>query len=178
MTARQETRRREKRVVSRPIRKKGLSWIAARARQGQRRRPAGVFARVTWRGEQHRAWFGAAAHGGRLEAMRQGAAWVRAKERELGKPSTDRMVPGASPKNKTGVAGVRRARRAGPRKAKIYVVDWTEKDGRKRRTSFSVARYGQQQAWRKAVALRRQKERELYGRPLPSRKPKAKRKGK
>lgn len=149
---------------------KGLSWVPARGGKGQRRRPAGVLARVMWLGNRHQRWFNAGQLGGKLAALREAAAWVRATERELGKPSVDRPVVVQSPRNRTGVLGVRRARRTGPRKSKLYVVDWVEKDGRRRRTSFSVARHGQKQAWRLAVALRRRKERELYGRALPSKK--------
>lgn len=168
--------KRHKRAPAKPIRKKGLSWVGARKTK-TRSRPAGVLARVTWLGERHQKWFNAGEYGGRLNAMRQGAAWVKATERALGKPSVDRQVVVRSPANKTGVLGVRRARRAGPQKAKLYVVDWVEPGGRRRRTSFSVAKHGQAKAFALAVTLRRQKERELYGRPLPSPKRRPAKKG-
>lgn len=170
--------KRHKRAPAKPVRKKGLSWVGARGgKKGQRRRAAGVLARVTWLGKRYQKWFSAGAHGGRLGAMRQGAAWVLATERKLGKPSVDRQVVVRSPANKTGVIGVRSARRAGPQQAKLYVVDWIEIDGRRRRTSFSVARHGQAKAFALAVKLRRRKERELYGRPLPAQKRRPARKG-
>lgn len=147
-----------KRPPARPLRTKGLSWVAARTEpKSGKRRPAGVLARVKWGGQLRQKWFNAGEHGGRPKAMRAAAKWVLATERELGKPSTNRLV--LAPKNKQ--VGVRK------RGATHWEAYWPRADGRGvHRTRFSIRKHGAVVAETLARQRRREAEIQLYGRPL------------
>ena len=93
-------------------------------------------------------------------------------EQELGKPRTDYVVVGRSPRNPTGIAGVRRAvKKYKGKDGKIYLnevyeVTWNAGREKMGRTSVSIAKYGEMGAFRRACAIRREKERQMYGKPV------------
>ena len=45
----------------------------------------------------------------------------------------------------------------------VYEVTWNPEPGRLKRTWVSIDEYGEEAAFRKACAIRREKEREMYG---------------
>ncbi len=65
-------------------------------------------------------------------------------ERELGKPRTDWVVVGHNPRNRVGVAGVRRAvtkykgKDGKVYENEVYEVSWNEGREKKGRTSVSI----------------------------------------
>ncbi len=93
-------------------------------------------------------------------------------EHELGKPRTDWVIVGHNPRNSEGVAGVRRAAKKYKGKDgtvyinEVYEVSWNAGREKKGRTSVSIKKYGEMRAFRMACAIRREKERQIYGEPV------------
>jgi len=93
-------------------------------------------------------------------------------EKELGRPRTDYLVIANSGRNNSGVAGVRRAvRKHKGKDGTVYLYDVYEvtwRAGREKigRTSVSIRKYGERRAFRMACAIRREKERQMYGEPV------------
>lgn len=103
--------------------------------------------------------------GGRRRALKAAVEWRNETERELGKPRTERVVLMSSSRNRTGVIGVRRTVKEG---TPVYEATWNPLPGKVQRTSVSIAKYGEKEAFRRAVEIRKEKERELFGAELPS----------
>lgn len=108
-------------------------------------------------------------HGGKDAALAQAIAWRNQLEQELGKPRTDWVVVGDNPRNNSGVVGVRRAVKKYRGKGgtlylnEVYEVSWHAGREKRGRTSVSIRKYGEAGAFRRACAIRRQKEQEMYG---------------
>lgn len=117
----------------------------------------GWFARVTFEGKTHSRYFADASHGGTGKALDKAVRWRNAKEKELGKPRTDRHLAAGGGRSSTGVPGVYRAKNS-------FVVAWSPKPGDLVREFVSIREFGEKKALERAVALRRQREREVYGR--------------
>jgi hypothetical protein len=108
-------------------------------------------------------------NGGKEEGLKRAVACRNQLEQELGKPRTDWIIVGKNPRNQTGVVGVRRT--AKKHKGKdgrvylndVYEVTWNAGREKRGRTSVSIAKYGERNAFRRACAIRRQKEQQLYG---------------
>ena len=132
----------------------------------------GWFVRVAFQGEMHQRFFSDIAHKGKIASLKAAIAWRNRTERELGKPRTERTVAILSPRNRSGVIGVRRTAKAmtrdGRKMGPVYEVCWFPKRGVVRRTSFSILKYGEREAFRRACELRKKGEIEMYGGLLPS----------
>ncbi len=132
----------------------------------------GWYVRVKFRGKEHRKYFGYTVYGGIDESLEAAIQWRDEKERDLGKPRTDRMVY-SNPKSDLGITGVRREMKwTGatdkdgnplPNYSPVYTVTWCPEPDVRKATSFSVKKYGRKEARKKAVELRMQKEQEIYG---------------
>jgi len=111
-------------------------------------------------------------YGGKEAALEKAVEWRDGFERELGRPRTDHQVVGDSPRNPAGVVGVRRAVRKYRGKGgtvyhnEVYEVTWHAGRERRGRTCVSIRRHGELGAFRKACAIRREKERQMYGEPV------------
>ncbi|MGH9901281.1 MAG: AP2 domain-containing protein [Pyrinomonadaceae bacterium] len=109
------------------------------------------------------------AHGGKEEALKRAVECRNRLERELGKPRTDYVIVGHNPRNATGVVGVRRAfKKYKGKDGKVYLnevydVTWNAGREKRGRTSVSITKYGEASAFRRACAIRREKERQMYG---------------
>jgi hypothetical protein len=68
-------------------------------------------------------------------------------------------------RNQTGVLGISRLSKSGKddKKLGFYSVTWRPAKGKQKCTSFSIAKYGEDLAFRKAVTLRYEKLRAAYG---------------
>jgi hypothetical protein len=133
---------------------KGVTRIDDPGRHG-----VGWYARVTFQGKTSSKYFADGAHGGTQAAFRKALSWRNAEEKRLGKPRTDRLFPATSSRSRTGVPGVYQAKQS-------YVVAWSPAPGEIRREFVSIRRYGSKEALRRAVELRRRRERSLYGRAV------------
>jgi hypothetical protein len=108
-------------------------------------------------------------NGGKEEALKLAVEFRNQLEQELGKPRTDWVIVGNNPRNRTGVVGVRRTTKKYKGKDgkvylnEVYEVTWNAGREKRGRTSVSIAKYGERSAFRRACAIRRQKEQLLYG---------------
>ena len=131
----------------------------------------GWFVRVAFQGEMHQRFISDVAHKGKRASLKAAIVWRNRTERKLGKPRTERKVAILSPRNRSGVVGVRRTAKAmtrdGRKMGPVYEVCWFPKPGVVRRTSFSILKYGEREAFRRACALRKKGEKEMYGAVLP-----------
>ncbi|NTU79191.1 MAG: AP2 domain-containing protein [Chloroflexales bacterium] len=116
------------------------------------RKTHGFHVKLGWKGQVYQKWFGDAAYGDRLGALTAALAWRDAKERELGKPRSERTVIGAAASN-TGVVGVARVTMKG---APYDRALWRDAEGKMHQRWFSVARLGERRALRAAIKAREQ----------------------
>lgn len=111
-------------------------------------------------------------HGGKEAALARAVEQRDEFERELGKPRTDWVIVGSNPRNRHGVAGVRRAVKKYKGKDgtvynnEVYEVTWNAGREKKGKTSVSIRKHGELRAFRMACAIRREKERQMYGEPV------------
>ena len=143
---------------------KGVSRIDQETRNTH-----GWYVRVSFNGQKRSKFFSDTAHGGRETALEKAVIYRNETEKELGRPRTDRLVIARNPRNRTGVMGVQRKTKivktaTGEKTTRnVYEVTWCPQPGRMSRTWVSIDEYGEQAAFRKACAIRREKEREMYG---------------
>jgi len=108
-------------------------------------------------------------NGGKEEGLKRAIVCRNQLEQELGKPRTDWVIVGKNPRNQTGVVGARRTAKKYKGKDgrvylnEVYEVTWNAGREKRGRTSVSIAKYGEKNAFRRACAIRRQKEQQLYG---------------
>lgn len=113
-------------------------------------------------------------HGGKEAALQKAVECRNRLERELGKPRTDWVIVGNNPRNTSGVVGVRRAVRKYTGKDgtvylnEVYEVSWNAGREKRGRTCVSIRKYGEAAAFRRACAIRRQKEEQMYGKVVLS----------
>ena len=111
-------------------------------------------------------------HGGKEAALERAVEQRDEFERELGKPRTDWVIVGSNPRNPDGVTGVRRAVKKYKGKDgtvyhnEVYEVTWNAGREKRGKTSVSIRKYGEARAFRMACAIRREKERQMYGEPV------------
>ncbi len=109
------------------------------------------------------------AHGGKEAALKRAVECRNQLEQELGKPRTDCVIVGKNPRSNTGVVGVqRRIKKYVGKEGKVYTsevfeVSWNAGREIMGRTSVSINKYGEAAAFRRACAIRRQKELQMYG---------------
>ncbi len=125
--------------------------------------------RVRWRGETEGRYF-SDAPAGIVAAWQAAVRWRDATEARLGKVRTERRI---RPPTKSGrQPGIRdiivrtRARDGRPVARRIIEVSWNPTPDKTMRTTFSVTLLGLREAMRRARAIRREKEIEMYGAPL------------
>jgi hypothetical protein len=113
-------------------------------------------------------------HGDKEAALKHAIECRNMMEQEMGKPRTDWVIVGNNPRNTSGVAGVRRAvRKYKGKDGKVYLnevyeVSWNAGREKRGRTCVSINKYGEMAAFRRACAIRRQKEQEMYGKVVVS----------
>ena len=133
------------------------------------RKTHGWYVRVSFNGMKRVKFFSDAAHGGKEQALEHAILYRNEAEKELGKPRTNRLVIARNPRNRSGITGVQRKTKVvrtetGERVIRnVYEVTWNPEPGRLKRTWVSIDEYGEEAAFRKACAIRREKEREMYG---------------
>jgi hypothetical protein len=133
-----------------------------------KKRTHGWYVRVHFNRTTHTKWFGDATYGGPEEALAEAIQFRNETEARIGKPRTERTVVGARSRRGSRVVGVTRRQKRwgngnGEYVSEVFEVTWNPEPGRVSRTSVSIAKYGEEEAYRRAVAIRKAKERELYG---------------
>jgi hypothetical protein len=135
-----------------------------------KKRMYGWQVRVWFKGQMHTKFFNERHFAGPEEALQVAVDYRNELERSLGKPRTDRVVVAHSPRNQTGVIGVRRTRRqtggysAGgePNYSEVYEVTWQPEPNVIRRRTFSIVKYGEAEAFRRACEVRQAQEQQIY----------------
>lgn len=132
----------------------------------------GWYVRVRFNNDTRSKFYSDKQYGGREAALLRAVEGRNDLEQELGKPRTDWVVVGGNPRNASGVVGVRRAVRKYKGKDgqvylnEVYEVSWNAGREKMGRTSVSIKKYGEASAFRRACAIRRQKEQLMYGAPV------------
>lgn len=116
----------------------------------------GWYVRVRFNRKIHSKLFSDLKHGGRAASLLAAIAWRDSKEKELGKPRTDRHIVTVS-NTSTGVVGVRLNE-----KLNRYEVSWVTLPGKQRKASISILRYGKEKAFQIACEKRKEKEIERF----------------
>jgi hypothetical protein len=147
---------------------KGISRIDNEGKQTH-----GWFVRVFFNNRQHSKLFSDASHGGREKALKKAVKYRNELEKELGKPRSDRRIVLSNKRNQTGVLGVQRVFKnpsvksdPDPFAGAAYEVTWSPEANMLRKISFSIAKYGEEEAFRRAVDYRQRIEKKVYGRVL------------
>ena len=128
----------------------------------------GWYVRIFHKGVSHAKYFNDLKSGGREEALQDAIEYRNQLEKELGKPRTERYIIGAvHPNNNTGVPGVNRRKTKQKKRGKwyswdVYEVTWNPEPNKVARTTVSIPKYGEEEAFRRACAIREQKLAEVY----------------
>lgn len=143
---------------------KGVSRI-----DSEQKKMHGWYVRVRLNNETKSKFLSDKLYGGKEAALEKAVEYRNELERKLGKPRTDWVVVGQNPRNPDGITGVRRAVKKYKGKDgtiylnEVYEVSWNAGRERRGRTSVSIKKYGEKRAFRMACAIRRDKERLMYG---------------
>lgn len=109
--------------------------------------------------------------GGREDALNKASVFRNELYARLSsipsKPRVQKIVS-KDKRNRTGVLGVSKLSKTGKNDKNLvfYSVTWRPKAGSQKCTSFSIAKYGEELAFKKAVSLRYEKLVEAYGRDI------------
>jgi hypothetical protein len=129
----------------------------------------GWYVRVSFNKKQRSKFFADDRSGGKEQGLKRAVEYRNQLEKEMGKPRTDRMVMAHNPRNSSGIMGVQRKRRVvktpeGERiVSRYFEVTWNPWPGKVCRTWVSIDELGEKAALLKACAIRREKEREIFG---------------
>ena len=131
----------------------------------------GWYVRMRFKGKSHAKFFNDKRFEGSEDKSLHAAVRYRNELSEsIGRPRTERNVMAAHPGNNTGVVGIRRyMKKTGTSKtgkayhSDVYEVTWSPEPNKVKRTSFSIAKYGEREAFRRAYELRKRQERRMYG---------------
>ncbi|HVT05365.1 MAG TPA: AP2 domain-containing protein [Thermoanaerobaculia bacterium] len=129
----------------------------------------GWYVRVRFRGKEVSRFFNDKLNGGKRKALREAITFRDELERRIGKPRTDRFVVQRESTRKGDVVGVRQVVKftstaeGETRSHQVYEVTWSPEPNVVQRTSVSIRKYGKREALRRAIAIRKDKERLYYG---------------
>lgn len=128
----------------------------------------GWFARGYRNGKTHSKLFSDRKCGGKDEAYALAKAYrveLSGKLDEIPKAPSKRRIVVSDSRNKTGELGVSLVVKKGPngQKYESYSVSWRPKPGVQKCTSFSIKKYGKDQAFKLAVEHRRKMMLEIHG---------------
>jgi len=134
---------------------KGISRI-----DHEKRKTHGWYVRVSFSGQMHSRFFSDSVHGGAQKALGKAVRMRNQIEREIGKPRSDRVISASRTRNKSGILGVQRVNKGA---GGAWQVTWSPAPNVLQRTSVSIAKYGDEEAFKRACRIRRQKERAVFG---------------
>lgn len=137
---------------------KGVSRI-----DSEKRNTHGWYCRVTYQGRMYAKFFSDSVHGGEEKALRKAVRHRNKVEREVGRPRTDRTVVSKASRNSTGVQGVTRVWKGA---GEAFEITWSPEPNVLQRTSVSITKYGEEEAFKRACAIRRRQEKKVYGSAL------------
>lgn len=134
----------------------------------------GWYVRVTWNKQTQSKFFSDSQYNGKAEALKEAVTYRNQTEQEMGKPRSERLVIGKPRRSNTGVRGVRRIKTTQNKRGKEYVWDvyqvtYHPAPGVTKRTSVSVNKYGEKEAFERACAIRKAREQGRKPPPTPKR---------
>ncbi len=137
---------------------KGISRIDSRDTHGW-------FVRVYNESVTYSKLFSDRKMGGRKNALEFAIAFRDDLIRELGKTYPARRIVRRDRRNKTGVIGVCRTRKrnSSGTYSEFFSVSWSPDYGSHKCRMFSINKYGEKEAFRKACAWRKQMEEAMHG---------------
>lgn len=98
--------------------------------------------------------------GGERKTLAQARKWRKEKLREIqNSPEAANPLKRMQSNNKSGIVGVRRGRTAW---SEVWSATWTE-NGRQFHRSFSIEKFGEDEAFRLACQARAEAEKHIYG---------------
>ena len=98
--------------------------------------------------------------GGERKALAQARRWRKEKLREIqNSPEAANPLKRMQSNNTSGIVGVRRGKTAW---SDVWSATWTE-NGRQFHRSFSIAKFGEEEAFRLACQARAEAEKRIYG---------------
>jgi hypothetical protein len=110
--------------------------------------------------------------GGREEAFEAAMLFrdeLEAEVETMPAAESQRRIINHNKNNLTGVLGISRTfkRDRHGRRHEVYAVSWNPEPGKARGTSFSIAKYGEEDAFRMACKLRFEKMKAIHGERFP-----------
>lgn len=133
-----------------------------------RKRLHGWYVRIQYKNRSYSKFFSDSRYGDRTIALEEAVEYRNRLEKSIGRPRTERLIIGSVTNTPpTGVTGVRRTKRKEIKRGRRYIRDvyeitWNPEPGKLTRTTVSINKYGEAEAFRRACELRRQKMREIY----------------
>lgn len=125
-----------------------------------KRNTHGWYVRVRYRGENYAKFFSDSIYKGANRALSHAVKWRDDTEKRIGKPRTDRVIIAAGPPSNTGVLGVQRTNKG---VGGSFEVTWSPAPGKISRTSVSIQKWGEEKAFQKACAKRKEFEKKAFG---------------
>ena len=132
-----------------------------------KKRIDGYYVRIQWNKKSYSKLFQLTEYDSTAHALQHAVAWRDMKEADIGKPRTERVICGIRPYTRctnTGEKGIQRMmkqhHKGGKPVGKVhpyYIVTAFDRNGRMRRTGFSIEKHGEE----KALQLARQRYQEL-----------------
>jgi len=115
--------------------------------------------RIQRRGKKYEKFFADRQHGGRRGALQAAKVYRDEIEGTLRPYTVKELARNPSVRNTSGVVGVRRALQVEETDEYIYtytfwIAQWTDGKGKRKTRSFSVDKYGEEEAYRRAVQAR------------------------
>lgn len=125
----------------------------------------GWYVRVTWNKQTDSKFFSDKYYDGKANALKAAVKYRDEVEAHLGKPRSEGLVLANVRRSNTGVRGVRRLTSKQTKNGKtyawdVYQVTFHPAPGVTKRTSISIQRYGEEEAFKRACALRKKAEEE------------------
>jgi hypothetical protein len=131
----------------------------------KRKNHHGWYVRVTWNKDTVSKFFSDKQHDGKRKALQAAVKFRNETETQLGKPRSEGLVLGSVRRSNTGVRGVRRLTSTQTKGGKtyawdVYQVTYHPAPGVTKRTSVSIQRYGEEEAFERACAIRKKAEKD------------------
>lgn len=115
--------------------------------------------RIQRRGKKYEKFFADGRHGGRRAALQAAKLYRDELEKKLRRYTVKELAKNPSVRNRSGIVGVRRALQIEETDEYIYtytfwIAQWTDGKGKRKTRSFSVDKYGEDEAYRRAIQAR------------------------
>lgn len=126
------------------------------------------YVRIFYAGAYERKTFSDAVWGTKDNALQEALRWRDETEARMGKPRTDRSVRKKVLGDDNDLVGIYRRHAKHMKRGKtyfrdIYEIVWAVAPGKLSRRTISITKHGEDEALRRAKALRAEKEREHFG---------------